>query len=214
MRLRRALIVVALFPVLLGAGFDPPVPDSGALEYDITRDGDKIGTHRFVFLRQGAALIVTTTVDVAVKFAFVTVYRFHKTARETWRDGRVINFRSETDDNGTEIKARADSGPEGMVAIGPKGRVVAPPGTMISGYWNAATVGRRVLIDSEDGTLVPIKVEGGGTAEIVIDGHRVRTRHYRIKGELARELWYGPDGLLVKMRLIGSDGSIIDTVSR
>ncbi len=214
MKPRRALIAIALFPLLLGAAFDPPVPQSGSLEFDIIRDGDKIGAHRFVFRRRGDVLTVETTVDVAVKFAFITVYRFRKTSRETWRDGRVIAYQAETDDNGTDIRLRVESGPEGMIVHGPKGRDVAPPGTMISGYWNQATMGQHHLIDSEDGTVVPIKVEGVGPAEITIGGFRVRTRYYRITGELARELWYGTDGLLVRMRSIGSDGSVIETISR
>ncbi len=100
---------------------------------------------------------------------------------------------------------------KGLSAKGPKGTIIAPPGTMISGYWNIATVKQTALIDSEDVSLVPIKMEGGEAARITIGEKTYETRHYRITGELARELWYDGDGLLVKMRSTGSDGSIIDT---
>ena len=56
-----------------------------------------------------------------------------------------------------------------------------------------------------------IGVTGGEAATITIGDRQYATRHYRMTGELARELWYGSDGLLVKMRGTGSDGSVIDT---
>ncbi|NQU69292.1 MAG: hypothetical protein HQ514_02015, partial [Rhodospirillales bacterium] len=102
-------------------------------------------------------------------------------------------------------------GPKGLVAEGPKGKTIAPPDAMISGYWNMATVKKTELIDSENAALVPIKVLGGEAVRLAIGDRKYDTRHFRITGELAQELWYGADGLLIKTRAVGSDGSIIDT---
>lgn len=215
MRPGRALALVALLPLLpmlIGAApIEPPVPKSMRLDYVIKRDGDIIGSHAIAFRRDKDALLVDTVVKVAVRILFVTVYRYEKSARETWRGGRVVAYRADTDDNGEPIRARVSIGPKGLMLDGPKGKSTAPPVTMISGYWNMATIHQAALIDSEDATLVPIKIDGGEAAKITIDDRRYDTRHYRITGELARELWYDSDGLMIKMRAIGSDGSVIDT---
>lgn len=212
MTLRRAFLIIAALPFLLGAANGAvPVPKSLRLDYVIKRDGDPIGTHVVTFKRDNDDLLVDTRIKVAVRMLFITVYRYEKSARETWRDGRIIAYRADTDDNGDPIKGRVVLTSEGLAAEGPKGKTIAPPGTMISGYWNMATVRQTALIDSEDVTLVPIKIEGGAAARITIGDQTFETRHYRITGELARELWYDTDGLLVKMRAIGSDGSVIDT---
>jgi hypothetical protein len=201
-----------MLPFLLGAADNmPPVPDSMRLDYVIKRNGDPIGSHVIAFKRDKGDLLVDTTIKVAVRIMFVTVYRYEKTARETWRDGKVVAYRADTNDDGDPIKGRVGLGPKGLVAQGPKGRVIAPSGTMISGYWNIATVKQTALIDSENVTLVPIEVQGGEPANITIGDRKFTTRHFRITGELARDLWYGRDGLLIKMRAIGSDGSVIDT---
>lgn len=206
--MRRLLIA---FLLLAGTAQAQPVPGSGRLDYVISRDGDQIGTHVITFQRTGDQLHVDTRVEIAVQIAFITVYRFTKTTRETWRNGRVVGYRAETDDNGALIKASVGAGPEGLIAIGPRGRIIATPDTMISGYWNIATVKQKALLDSEDVRLIPIAVENLGETELRAG---VKARHYRITGELARELWYGANGLLLKMRATASDGSVIDTVSR
>jgi hypothetical protein len=210
--LRRTFLILAMLPLLLGAArTETPVPDTKRLDYVIKRDGDPIGTHVITFKRHKGDLLVDTRIKVAVRILFVTVYRYEKTARETWRDGRITAYRADTDDNGDPIKGRVVLTPEGLAAEGPKGKVIASPGTMISGYWNMATVKQTTLIDSEDVSLVPIRVEGGAAARVTLGAQTFETRHFRITGELARELWYDRQGLLVKMRTIGSDGSVIDT---
>lgn len=209
---RRALFVLAILPLLLGAADNQPtVPDSLRLDYVIKRNGDPIGSHVIAFRRHKGDLLVDTTIKVAVRIMFVTVYRYEKTARETWRGGKVVTYRAKTNDNNDIIKGRVDLGPKGLTAEGPKGKAVAPLGMMISGYWNMATVRQTALIDSENVAIVPIKVLGGEAASLTIGERKFATRHYRITGELARELWYDKDGLLIKMRTIGSDGSVIDT---
>ncbi len=191
-----------------------PVPDSGRLDYVIERDGARIGTHSVTFGRDGGTLRVETRVEVVVRFAFITLYEYAKTSRETWRDGRMVAYEARTDDDGDIIEGRAELRPEGLVATGPKGRVVAPAGTMISSSWNVATIRQSALIDSEDATLHPITVTGGEAAIVTVAGRDVPARHSRIEGTLARELWYGDDGLLLRMRSVARDGSVIDTVPR
>ncbi len=209
---RRALMMLVLLPLLLGAaGHQPPTPDSLRLDYVVKRNGDVIGSHVITFRRDNGALLVDTHVKVEVRMMFMTVYKYEKSSRETWRGGRIAAYRAETNDNGNPIKGRVTLGPKGLIAEGPKGKTIAPPGAMISGYWNMATVKQTELIDSENATLAPIKVLGGEAVRIAMGGRQYDTRHFRITGDLARELWYGADGLLVKMRAIGSDGSIIDT---
>lgn len=38
----------------------------------------------------------------------------------------------------------------------------------------------------------------------------VTARHYSITGDLQRELWYDPNGVLVQVRFLGEDDSTIE----
>ncbi len=199
--------VAALILVLTGTS----ALAADRIEMTIIRNEDHIGTHSIAFIRDGARLHVDTRIEIAVKIAFITVYRLLKTSRETWEQDRVIAYDATTDDNGSisTIKARPDG--ENLIVDGPNGRVTAPLGTMMSGYWSDRTVNRTLLIDSSDGVLRRVSV-GKSTRETLTAGDReIPVRRYRMTGDLDRDLWYGEDGRLVRMREIASDGSVIVT---
>ena len=181
------------------------------IEMTIIRNKEHIGTHSIDFVRDGARLHVDTRVEIAVKMAFVTVYRMLKTSRETWEQDRVVAYDATIDDNGTvsTIKVRPDG--KNLVTDGPGGRVTAPLGTMISGYWSERTAERKLLIDSSDGVLRHVSVGTATREKLAADNREIPVRRYRMDGDLKRDLWYGEDGRLVRMREIASDGSVIVT---
>jgi hypothetical protein len=193
--------------VLLAA----PAPAADRIEMDIIRNDEHIGTHSIDFVREGDRLHVDTKVEVAVKMAFVTVYRMLKTSRETWKEGRVVAYDATVDDNGTVSKIRVRPNGENLVVEGPAGRVTAPLGTMISGYWSDRTVKQKLLVDSSDGVLRRVTVGEPSEETLAAGGRKLEVRRYRMTGDLVRDLWYGPDGRLVKMRETASDGSVIVT---
>ncbi len=181
------------------------------IEMTITRNDEQIGTHSFTFVRDGPLLHVDTRVEIAVKLAFVTVYRMLKTSRETWDRGRVVAYDATIDDNGTVTTIKARPNGKELAVDGPDGRVTAPLGTMISGYWSERTVEQTLLIDSSDGVVRRVSV-GEATRETLRAGDRdIPARRYRMTGDLNRDLWYGEDGRLIKTREIARDGSVIVT---
>jgi hypothetical protein len=194
---------------LLIAAALPSARADDRIEMTITRDKEPIGTHTVTFAREGDRLHVDTRVEIAVKIAFLTVYRMLKTSRETWEGGRMVAYTATIDDNGTisTVRVRPEAG---RLAIdGPEGRVTAPLGTMMSGYWSEKCVTQTLLIDSSDGVLRRVAT-GKATPEKL--GERgMRTRRYRMTGDLTRDLWYGEDGRLVRVREIASDNSVIVT---
>ena len=153
--------VAALVLVVIGAS----ALAADRIEMNITRNKELIGTHSIAFVRDGARLHVDTRVEVAVKLAFVTVYRMLKTSRETWEHDRVVAYDATIDDNGTVSTIKVRPNGENMAVDGPYGRVTAPLGTMISGYWSDRTVDRKLLIDSSDGVLRRVSVGKATSAD-------------------------------------------------
>ena len=199
--------VAALLLVVIGAS----ALAADRIEMTITRNKEQIGTHSFTFVRDGARLHVDTRVEIAVKLAFVTVYRMLKTSRETWEHDRVVAYDATIDDNGTVSTIKVRPNGENMAVDGPDGRVTAPLGTMISGYWSDRTVERELLIDSSDGVLRRVSVGKATSETLAADDREIPVRRYRMTGDLKRDLWYGEDGRLVRMREVALDGSVIVT---
>jgi hypothetical protein len=205
------MIVFRLVATLILVAVGASALAADRIEMTVTRDKEPIGTHSFSFIKDGARLHVDTKVEIAVKLAFVTVYRMLKTSRETWKNGTVVAYDATIDDNGTVTKITARPDGKNMTVDGPDGRVTAPLGTMISGYWSERCVGQTLLIDSSDGVLRRVAT-GKAARETLRAGDReIPVRHYRMTGDLKRDLWYGEDGRLVRMREVARDGSVIVT---
>ena len=191
----RCLALVFGGLLLAGSANAVTVPSSGVLAFDVMREGNDIGDHRYTFLENGKALSVQVETDVAVKLPLigVTVFRFEHESHETWRDGRLSALRSKTNDDGEEHQvdlANAQGFPASL--------------------WNDAILGQTVLLNMVDGRSMKASVVDVGPETVQAKGKAVPAHHYRLSGDLERELWYDASGMLVKVAFTADDGSHIE----
>jgi hypothetical protein len=114
----------------------PPVARAAELPPDLVFDvllkGRRIGSHEVRFRAEpdGGGFTVATAIDLAVKVALVTVYRYRQDAAERWRDGRLVASDVATDDDGerTAVRVREEGG--ALRVEGPRGGYATEPGTM------------------------------------------------------------------------------------
>ena len=81
------------------------------LDFKVFREGSDIGYHRIRFTRQpDGALIASVDINLQVKFAGITVFRYVHLIRETWRDGKLVAVDATTNDDGDKftLEARAE----------------------------------------------------------------------------------------------------------
>jgi len=74
--------------------------------------------------------------------------------------------------------------------------------------WNTDFVGATELFDPDKGTLLSVNVKDLGEQAIRQHGNIVHAEHYRITGDLQRDIWAVGD-VPVRIKLLGSDGSKI-----
>ena len=55
--------------------------------FEIFRKGERIGRNRVVFRPTGSGFEVATEIDIAVKMAFITAYRYRQEANDRWQNG-------------------------------------------------------------------------------------------------------------------------------
>lgn len=156
------------------------------LEFDVLREGSPIGTHRVTIDERDGETRVEIAIDLAVRFAFVTVYRYTHRSTESWRDGKLIALDATTDDNGerTRVEARADN--NGIAVRGSGGAYTAPADTIPTSYWNRDKLARRQLLDTQSGKLVDVEA-----TRVALDGSGAK---WRLSGDLEADLAYGPGG--------------------
>ena len=190
-------------------GSMPDLPPGDAIAFRILRDGSEVGLHRIAFERRGRTRIARVAIDIAVTYAWITVFRFAHRAEETWQGGRFRGIGSHTDDNGTEAWMRTADDAAGGFHVAGSGTepYAAPPGALPSTYWNPAVL-NAPLISSQDGKLCLQRVVAGEVEQVPCAGAPVLARRYEMHGDIDLEIWYDLQDQWAHMRL-RRDGSLI-----
>ena len=202
-----SLTVVAAL-VVLAIGMSPALAASRT-EYAVVRGGSEIGRHVIEVDRQGDVTQVKIATKVQVKMAFITVYRFEQSSTETWKSNQLVALKSDTNDNGDEhhIAVREAASSLRINADGKNAN--AEKSLLPASLWFPATAKQRVLLNTVKGTQMRVEVADLGDDAVNAVGARVAARHYRLAGELARDVWYDHAGRLVRLQMTGSDGSLV-----
>jgi hypothetical protein len=206
------LLSCALAAAQPSAGAQPPAaaqPATETLEYAIMRNGEQIGTHRVELRRTGKETSVNLETNVEVKVLFITAYKFQHTATERWLNGRLVALNSATDDNGTQHKLTAAL-KGAALQVEADGKAVQVDKNIIPGsLWNPELVRQSVMLDTQNGQVMPISVVDGGSEQVTVESGPAPAHHYTIKGKFSQDVWYDNRGRLVQSQLVGKDGSII-----
>ncbi len=179
------------------------------LNFDVVRNGEKIGIHQIHFTQNGQNLNVSIQTDVEVKVMFITAYKFHHRSTEQWKSGLLQHLQSQTDDDGTAH--RLDITRDGDVLSGQADgeRIQVSHSTIPASLWNLDILKSASIINTLEGHEMKVRVEHMGRDPLLINERKQITDHYRLMGELERELWFNEAGRLVQVRFKGSDGSDI-----
>ncbi|MGR3462434.1 MAG: DUF6134 family protein [Roseovarius sp.] len=188
-------LVLALAPSLNAAS----IPAGGRLEFDVVRKGKDIGDHGYRFQGSNDALTVNVTTDIAVKVPIirVTAYSFQHQSVETWSGGKLTSVRSATNDDGTPHQL--DTGGKGVLP---------------ASLWNDDILDAGKLLNTIDGSIMSIRVSDVGTEQVTTRSGPVATQHYRLSGDLNRDLWYDVQGNLARVSFTAEDGTTVTYVRK
>ena len=179
------------------------------LDYVVFRNGDPVGRHVVAFTREGDSTNVKITTHVAVKLAFITVYRFDHSGVKSWKGNHLLALKSETYDDGTShrLSVTADGDHLSVAADGTQSD--APATILPASLWQAGTVNQSSLLNTLDGTVMRVSVRDEGEDLLNAGGKNLSAHHYKMSGGLERELWFDKSNTLVRLQFAGKDGSSI-----
>lgn len=203
----RSLLAAA--PIFVVSAAAQAEGEASTLNFAVTRNGDPIGTSTVRLQRQGSHTVAEIATRVQVKIAFLTVYRYEQRETERWADGKLVAMTAVTDDNGTVHKVSATNRGD-KLAVNVNGKVSeVDPGLVPVSLWNAALVQKRVALDTQSGSVVPVSVVDHGKERLVLQGRATTAHHYSINTSFPQDVWYDEQQRLLKVELRGSDGSTI-----
>jgi hypothetical protein len=170
---------------------------SQVLSYTYFKGDEPIGRETVSITGAGGQAIVQVTTDTRVKVLFLD-FHYHHQRTETWVDGRLERLVADTDDDGSihHIEVHPDGGAVHAVADGKAEEL--PADALPLTLWGKVILDRPVLYSIIDAQPYKVTVTRIGTEPLRLGGREVTTEHYRMTGDVERDLWYGADGMLVK----------------
>lgn len=192
-------LVVGLAAVLAAPVNALSIPSNGKLNFDVVRKGKDIGDHSYQFSGQRGAFTVKVATDIAVKVPLIrtTVYSFQHASLETWKGGKLQNISSKTNDDGEAHQLDT-----------------ASKGVLPASLWNDDIVRSGKLLNTVDGKMMKVRVADLGMENVKTRRGAVSAHHFRLSGDLARDLWYDADGNLAQVAFKADDGSTVTYIRK
>jgi hypothetical protein len=204
-----ALALLAL-PLCPAAADTPPAATKTHQAYDIIRQGSTIGTNTVDVERRGDTTQVKISTKILVKVMFIEAYRFDHDSTETWKTGQLVAFNSQTNDNGTKHSVTVTSSPDKLDINADGKHSDAPLSLRPASLWDRSFNTQTEFFDPQNGKRLAVKIKDVGDEKITVQGAPRQAHHYKISGDLERDVWFDGD-TLVRLKLVGSDKSIIDS---
>ncbi|HLH12872.1 MAG TPA: DUF6134 family protein [Methylovirgula sp.] len=176
--------------------------------FDITRNGTKIGTDIIDIEKRGDTTTVKINNEISVVVMFFVAYHLEAKATETWKKGHFVSFQSSTDDNGKKYDLSATAADHSVVMTVDGRRSTLPEPIIPATMWNKSFLTATKLFDPGKGTVLSVKVRDLGEETIEIHGASLRAHHYKITGDMTRDIWFKGD-VPVRVAFSGPDGSVI-----
>jgi Domain of unknown function (DUF6134) len=79
---------------------------------------------------------------------------------------------------------------------------------MPNSFWNAEFLRRPIMLDAQDGQVMPVSVRDVGEEDLTINASVIRARRYTVTSRYSQDVWYD-DQALVQAQLVARDGSVI-----
>lgn len=184
-------------------------PNGSGWRFVVLRHGNAIGEHTFRFSRRDGDFVVEVAIDIAVELLGMTLFRFTHRAEEVWHKGWLRTLVSATDDDGRLWRLNAERrdgalrGHVNDVAFDVSGFVVP------ASLWHRDTTKSRALFDTIDGRVKVVDSRALGEEAVIVGGDETPARHFRLTGQLQRDVWYDADCAIAKVTFPARDGSLI-----
>ena len=177
------------------------------LEYDLYRNNELIGSHKYIFNRTGDILSVKSTVNFKITKLGIDLYKYFAESTENYEKNSFKSFNSTTIQNKKNKFVNISLDPEKKILKidGSSYKGDADIKFMVGTWWNHEIVKAKAQISAISGRIIHQKVQFLGKKQIDINGKNYEALHFKFLSsdetlpdnkKLNTDIWYDAKSLI------------------
>ena len=177
------------------------------LEYELFRNNQLIGYHKYIFQRKNENLKVLSEVSFKITKLGINLYKYNAEAVENYSKGVFMGFNSKTNQNKKEkyVNISIDPNDKNLIIDGSSYKGKANKDMIIGTWWNHEIVQKKAQISAVSGRIIEQKVEFLGKEDVTINGKLYKTLKFNSSSsdpslskdkKLNTNIWYEEDTFL------------------
>ncbi len=177
------------------------------LEYDLFRNNDLIGSHKYDFVKNGDNLTVKSIVNFKISKLGIDLYKYFAESTENYQKNQFTSFNSTTKQNKKNkyVKIKLNKDKNKLYIDGSSFKGEANINYMVGTWWNHEIVKAKAQISAISGRIIEQKVEFLGKKKIELNGQTYEALHFKFLSsdktlpdnkKLNTDIWYDAKTLI------------------
>ena len=177
------------------------------LEYDLFRNNDLIGSHKYDFIKNGDNLTVKSVVNFKITKLGIDLYKYFAESTEKYQKGVFQSFESSTLQNKKNkyVKITLNKEKNNLYIDGSSFKGDADINFMVGTWWNHEIVKAKAQISAISGRIIEQKVVFLGKKNIQINNKTYEALHFKFLSsdetlpdnkKLNTDIWYDAKTLI------------------
>ena len=171
------------------------------LEYELFRNNQSIGYHKYDFLRDGENLSIVSEVSFKITKLGVDLYKYFANSEENYEKGIFKSYSSKTKQNKKDryVNINVDKDDKNLIIDGSSYKGKADKEFIVGTWWNHEIVNAKAQISGISGRIIDQTVTFIGKEEVIIGNKTYQTLHFNFKSsdeklpdskKLNTDIWY------------------------
>ena len=171
------------------------------LEYELFRNNQSIGYHKYDFRREGDNLSITSEVSFKITKLGVDLYKYFAKSKENYTKDVFLSFSSTTIQNKKNRYVNIKINPNGnnLIIDGSSYKGNADKDIIVGTWWNHEIIKAKAQISAISGRIIEQTVTFVGKEEIRVGDKTYKTLHFNFKSsdetlpdskKLNTNIWY------------------------
>ena len=207
--MKKIILSIAIFFLLIAQslGHVDHYKKYNYLEYELFRNNNSIGHHKYDFVREGENLSIISEVSFKISKLGVELYRYFAKSEENYEKGIFKSYFSKTKQNKKDryVNIKLDPKKENLIIDGSSYKGLANKDYIVGTWWNHEIIQKKAQISGISGRIIEQTVTFVGKEEIKIGDNVYKTLRFNFKSsddtlpeskKLNTDIWYEEETFL------------------